>query len=234
MLKSALFYDKLALYFPYSRSLRFTRRVGSVDIPKVQFLQALDLLNEKLKQIDHPLTFLCVGGGAMMLSLGARQATHDLDGVLDPNTALNETIMLDAASEVSEELNLAPDWINTQVKYILDDQNYSPADFDSPSEYQWSHLKLRLAKPGLLLAMKCQAMRKGRKDFHDIVVLIQKLSLRTVEDLVQEVKKYGNFGAFRDSELVSLKLAIAWAFPGSTEYEYIRQNALERYRKVKS
>jgi hypothetical protein len=233
MLKSALLCDKLALHFPYSRSLRFTRRVGSVDIPKTKFLQALELLNEKLKIMDHPLTFLCVGGGAMMLALNARQSTEDLDGVLDPNTALNETIMLDTAGEVSQEMSIPVGWLNTHVKYILEDRHYSPDDFETFPEYQWSHLKMKFAKPGLMLALKCHAMRKGRHDFNDIVALIKALNVKTIEDLTYEVRKYGKFGEFSEKELVDLKLAIAWAYPNSSPYEYIRQNALQRYRQVK-
>lgn len=204
-------------------------------IPKETFVRALHLLNDKLAEAGKTVTFLCVGGGVMMLVLGTRQGTEDIDGLLQPSDPDTTEVFHQLATEVASELNLPEGWINTQVKDIMHGQTFKRTNFEALPEYSWSNLKLLFAKPGYVLSMKCQAMRVGKKDFSDIVNLLRLLNIRSLEDLHAELDKWGRGWDFiGNDEFPALKLSIAWAFPGQTEYDYIRVRAEERRRQIKS
>lgn len=220
--------DRLVQFFPKIGS----RKTADTEYTKEQFIKALDRFNEILKTMNQKMTFLCVGGGSMMLHLGIRNSTHDLDGMLD-NSNL-EGLFHEVASQVAGELKLAPDWINIQVKPILKAQQIKASDFESSSKFNYSNLKLLFAKPGLMLGLKCHALRKGKKDFQDVVNLLKILNIKTIEALEAEVSKYVDWSYIGNDEVPLLKLSISWAFPGSTEYEPIRQEALRRYQEAKS
>lgn len=211
-----------------------SKRAAQV-IPKETFIKALGLLNDKLEQANEHVTFLCVGGATMMLVLGTREATEDIDGVLQPSDAETTKVFRQLAAEVAEELGLDVNWINTQVKDIMSAQTFRRTNFEALPEFSWPNLKLLFAKPGYLLSMKCQAMRIGKRDFGDIVNLVRVLNIRTLDELHAELDKWGNGWEFiGNDEYPLLKLAIAWAFPGQTEYDYIRIRAIEqRNRKQK-
>jgi hypothetical protein len=202
-------------------------------IPKATFIKALGMLNDKLAEADKHVTFLCVGGATMMLVHGTREGTQDIDGILQPSDPETTKIFRRLAFEVSQELNIDENWINTQVKDIMAGQTYKRTNFEALPEYGWSNLTLLFAKPGYLLSMKCQSMRQGKRDFADIVNLLKALGIRNLEDLHTELDKWGGAWDFiGNDEYTLLKLAIAWAFPGQTEYDQIRLNALEKRKQV--
>lgn len=225
-------FDRLAFYFP---NLRAGTKVAGQLIDKATFVKALGLLNDKLAEAKTDVTFLCVGGGTMVLALGSRGGTEDLDGLLKPEDAQTDAIFEVSSYEVAEELGLDPRWINTHVQHIMRDHGYQPQFFEDVPEYQWSHLKMRFAKPGFVLSLKCRSLRTGKNDFNDIVTLLRLLQITTLDGLQTEVTKYSNkpFQP-KQKDMGRLMLAIAWAFPGKTEYDDIRVHALEAARKLKS
>lgn len=219
-----------AMYFSNVETSGQKRAEQTID--KATFLKALDLLDQKLQEAGKHITFLCVGGATMMLSLGTRQATHDIDGVLRPSDPETTELFHTLAAQVAKELGIEKLWINTQVKDIMAGQTFQTSYFEELPEYHWPNLKLLFAKPGYLLSMKCQAMRVGKRDFSDIVNLLRVLGIRTLEDLESELSKYGNAWQFiGNDEFPYLKLCIAWAFPGKTEYDNVRLRALELRNK---
>lgn len=210
-----------AMYFSNTDSSGHKQAEQVID--KATFLKALGLLDGKLQEADKRITFLCVGGATMMLSLGTRQATHDIDGVLQPSDPDTTELFHELTAEVATELGIEKLWINTQVKGIMAGQSFKLSYFEELPEYQWSNLKLLFAKPGYLLSMKCQSMRVGRRDFSDIVNLVKVLGIRSLEGLEAEINKYGNGWQFiGNDEYELLKLCIAWAFPRQTDYDEIR------------
>lgn len=215
-------------------------RQAGVLIPKDIFQAALDAFNDHLAELNTRMTFYCVGGGMLMFTLGARDKTEDLDGMVGPNSPGGMSLFQEIADRVSKEFiesgrfNLLPGWINNQVEPILRAQGFKPSWFEAHPGLSWSHLTVLFGNPGLILSMKVQAMRLGKQDFKDMVKLVQHLNIRTLDNLEAEVDKYGAGWAFvAHEEWEDLKLMLAWAFPGETEYDRIRIDKIEEYRRIK-
>lgn len=128
-LLQAGFGDRWALYFPAVTRAR--GKMAEQMIDKATFLKALDRLDEKLQEQNKHITFLCVGGAMMMLALGTRQATHDIDGILKPSDPETTELFHTLAAEVGKELKIDPLWINTQVKDIMSGQSYRSSNFEA-------------------------------------------------------------------------------------------------------
>jgi hypothetical protein len=102
-------------------------------------------------------------------------------------------------------------------------QTFQKSFFEAVPGLTWSNMTLLFAKAGYLLAMKCQSMRYGKQDYNDIVALIRHLGLRTFEQL--QVQKFIP-RPVASEEMV--KICIAWAYPGQTEYDNLRIELLEQ------
>ncbi len=202
------------------------------EVSKAIFLKALKLLDAKLGDANERVTFLCVGGGALMLSLGMRESTEDLDGVLQPSDPDTALLFARLATQVGRELGIGDIWINTQVKSIMAGQRFAPSYFEERAQYIGLHLKVLFAKPGYLLMMKSQSLRRGSKDFSDIVRLVRLLNIRTLDTLRQTIEEFGGTWDFiGNSEYELLGLCIAWAFPNATPYDAVRLRYMEMNKK---
>jgi hypothetical protein len=98
---------------------------------------------------------------------------------------------------VAEEFGWEPDWINDGVKGFLsaqDDSAEAKSLFRSyPSEIE-PGLRVFVASPSYLFAMKCLAMRVGgaeaSEDVDDIRHLGKKLGIKTAADAFAVVARY--------------------------------------------
>src|SRR5690606_27977212 len=97
-----------------------------------------------------------VGGAVMCLAFDAREATKDVDALFKPARVIRQ-----AAARVAAEAGVSETWLNDAVKGYLGPR----AEFDPFLEL--SHLKVFIAQPRYLLAMKCAAIRLG-EEFHDL------------------------------------------------------------------
>ena len=202
------------------------------EVSKAVFLKALKLLDAKLGDAQERVTFLCVGGGALMLSLGMRESTEDLDGVLQPSDPDTTLLFNRLAAQVGQELGIGDIWINTQVKSIMVGQRFAPSYFEERAQYVGKNLKVLFAKPGYLLMMKSQSLRRGSKDFSDIVRLVKLLDIRSLDTLRQVIEKFGgNWDFIGNNEYELLRLCVAWAFPNATPYDAVRLKYLEMTKK---
>jgi hypothetical protein len=235
-MNSDLFHSvDLAFFLPQVFS---HRHVASEDIEmsKAQFSECLERLNEKLKERRRTLTFLLVGGGAMALAYDARETTHDLDGQLYPKSNSNEVLLYRLRDEVTAEMEAEGktvnyDWINTAVRHIMDAQKWELSYFQPLPQFSYSNLKLMAGKPDYLLAMKCQAFRPERKDYRDIVTLLQKTDVKSLDDLEKITRRYFSLEEWLgNSEQQILKTLIALAWPGQTQYEDLRQRVIQQTR----
>ena len=86
----------------------------------------------------------------------ARDATRDVDAWFRPARLVRE-----AAARVAAHANVPEDWLNDAVKGFLSPRG----TFDDYLELP--HLRVFVAQPSYLLAMKCAAMRLG-EEFHDV------------------------------------------------------------------
>ena len=143
----------------------------------------LKALNEKLKA-ENIKGELCLYGGAVMcLAYNARPMTKDVDAVFEPASKIRK-----AAVDVSKELHVSRDWLNDGVKGFL-------VKHKKKKLYDWSNLKVYIADPYYLLAMKCLASRVDSKDRSDIEFLIRKLKIKTLEPISKRIKRTDLLGA---------------------------------------
>jgi hypothetical protein len=154
-----------------------------------------DLLNEELRSIGTEGELFLVGGAVMCLAYATRPSTQDVDAVFRPPTEVRS-----AAARVAIRAGVKPDWLNDGVKGFLS------AHGDFAPFLELDHLRIMVAQPEYLLAMKCLAMRIGA-EFHDeddIRYLLRHLDLRNYETAVAVITKYYPLERFPPKTLYAL------------------------------
>jgi hypothetical protein len=140
-----------------------------------------DLLNAALRREGIEGELFVVGGAVMCLAYAARPSTQDVDALFRPARQIRL-----AAARVAVEAGLPPDWLNDGVKGFLSERG------DFARFVELDHLRVMVAQPEYLLAMKCLAMRIG-PEFHDeddVRYLLRHLDIRTYEQAVAVMTRY--------------------------------------------
>lgn len=154
-----------------------------------------ELLNEELLKSDTQAELFLVGGAVMCLAYDARPSTQDVDAVFRPTKPIRE-----AAARVASRAHVDPHWLNDGVKGFMSAQ----ADFAPFLELD--HLRVMVAQPEYMLAMKCLSMRLGA-EFHDeddIRYLLRHLDLRSAEKAREVITKYYPLERFPQKTLYAL------------------------------
>mgnify|MGYP006971811004 CR=1 FL=1 len=89
-------------------------------------------------------------------------------------------------AEVTRECGAAEGWLNDAVKGFLSPKGETQPLLDLPN------LKIFVAVPEYLLAMKCMSMRIGKDetDIQDVRFLMERLGLRKAEEILRIVEQY--------------------------------------------
>ena len=159
-----------------------------------------DLLNDELGQTGISGELYVVGGAVMCLAYRARPSTADLDAVFRPPEAVRK-----AAARAAAKAGLPADWLNDAVKGYLSEQ----ADFAPFLELD--HLRVLVAQPQYLLAMKCLAMRIG-SEFHDeddVRFLLRLLDIRSYDRALATVSQYYPLERFPQKTIYALEELLA-------------------------
>ena len=140
-----------------------------------------ELLECELGNVEAEGELYLVGGAIMFLALNARDATRDVDAWFKPTKIIRQ-----AAARVAAEANVPEDWLNDAVKGYLS----SRGDVDPFLELP--HLRVFVARPTYLLAMKCAAMRLGEEfhDLDDVRYLLRYLNISSVREAIDVVTQY--------------------------------------------
>jgi Nucleotidyltransferase of unknown function (DUF6036) len=155
-----------------------------------------DLLNTELGKAGVRGELFVVGGAVMCLAYEARPATRDIDAFFRPARQVRE-----AAAKVALQAGIEANWLNDAVKGFMGDRG----EFERFLELD--HLRVMLAQPEYLLAMKCLAMRIG-EEFHDeddIRYLLRHLDIRTYEAAVEVITRYYPLERFPQKTLYALE-----------------------------
>jgi hypothetical protein len=122
-----------------------------------------------------------VGGAVMCLAFNARAATRDVDAYFRPARAVRE-----ASARVAVRAGVPEHWLNIAAKGFLSPRG----EFDSYLELP--HLRVFVARPEYLLAMKCAAMRLGAEfhDIDDVRYLLRWLNISSVDQALEVVARY--------------------------------------------
>ncbi len=156
-------------------------------LTKADILRLFDLLDGELEKEDSLGELYVVGGAVMCLTLDARDSTNDVDAFFKPARLVRE-----AAARVAAHAHIANDWLNDAVKGFLSERGRFVPYFERP------HLRVYVAEPHYLLAMKCAAMRIG-EEFHDLDDVRYLLRHLNISSLDQALEVVGRF--FDDDEL---------------------------------
>jgi predicted nucleotidyltransferase len=140
-----------------------------------------ELLDAELSSAGVVGEIYLVGGAVMCLALDARPATRDVDAFFRPARAVRE-----AAARVAARAGVPETWLNDAVKAFLSPRG----DFDSYLEL--SHLRVFVARPEYLLAMKCASMRLGEefRDLDDVRYLLRYLNVSRADEALRIVRQY--------------------------------------------
>jgi hypothetical protein len=154
-----------------------------------------DLLNAELRQSETEGELFVVGGAVMCLAYAARPSTQDVDAFFRPARQVRE-----AAARVAARAGVAADWLNDGVKAYLSERG------DFRSFLELDHLRVMVAEPGYLLAMKCLSMRIGAEfhDEHDVRYLLRYLNIDAYEAALAVITRYYPLERFPQKTLYAL------------------------------
>jgi hypothetical protein len=154
-----------------------------------------ELLNEELRLRETEGELFLVGGAVMCLAYAARPSTQDVDALFRPAALVRE-----AAERVAARAGMSTDWLNDAVKGFASSQG------DFAPFLELDHLRIMIATPEYLLAMKCLAMRIGA-EFHDeddVRYLLRHLNIRSSERALSVITKYYPIERFPQKTLYAL------------------------------
>ncbi|HWS85263.1 MAG TPA: DUF6036 family nucleotidyltransferase [Ktedonobacteraceae bacterium] len=138
----------------------------------------LQMVGEELAAKGQKGKILLVGGAVMILIVGNRNSTRDIDGSFEDGAqAIRE-----AVSHVAAREGLPADWLNDGAKGFL---------YSQPPVTLWrDYLGLEIYLPSLdyLLAMKIVAGRD--QDIEDAKALIWKLGILKTQEVLEVLEKY--------------------------------------------
>ncbi len=162
----------------------------------VEIRDLLESLNSELATTETVGELYLVGGAVMCLALSARPSTLDIDAVFRPVTKVRA-----AAKRVAAAAGVDPYWLNDGVK------GYLSAQGDFAPFLDLSHLRVMVAEPPYLFAMKCLAMRLGAEfhDEEDVRFLLRLLDLRSYEQALAIIARYYPFERIPQKTLYALE-----------------------------
>jgi hypothetical protein len=170
-------------------------------LTRADILRLFELLDAELASEGVEGEVYLVGGAVMCLVLDARPATRDVNAFFRPTRLIRR-----AAVRVAAQAQVADDWLNDAVKGFLSPRG----DFDPYLELP--HLRVFVARPEYLLAMKCASMRLGGEfhDLDDVRYLLRYLNVTTVDQALKLVTRYFN----EDQLPPKSRLALEELLPG--------------------
>lgn len=155
-----------------------------------------ELLNEELRRAKINGELYVVGGAVMCLAYNARASTADVDALFLPSREVRK-----AAARVAASVDLPADWLNDSAKAYLSERS------DFVPFLELSHLRVLIAMPEYLLAMKCLAMRIGA-EFHDeddVRFLLRLLDIQTYQKAIDTITLYYPLERFPQKTLYALE-----------------------------
>jgi len=154
---------------------------AGIKLTKADIRRLFELLDAELGAKGIHGELYLVGGAVMCLALDARDSTRDVDAMFRPARAIRE-----AAVRVASKAGAPETWLNDAVKAYLSPRGEFDEFLDLP------HLKVFVARPEYLLAMKCASMRLGEEfhDLDDVRYLLRYLNIAKADDALAIVGRY--------------------------------------------
>jgi len=155
--------------------------VSGVRLTRDDMHRLFELLEAELAKDDVLGELYLVGGAVMCLALNARDTTRDVGALFRPARQVRQ-----AAARVAARAGMPEDWLKDAVKGYLS----ARGDFDPYLERPF--LRVYVAEPHYLLAMKCAALRLGEEfhDLEDVRYLLRYLNVESAGAALDIVRRY--------------------------------------------
>lgn len=155
--------------------------------------KAFERLGELAAAANKVVDISVYGGSALVLTTDFRVGTQDVDAVFEADRGFIRR----AAKTIAMEFGWNADWINDGVKGFLSAKDRSPDAktlFRSYPAETGPGLRVFVASPSYLFAMKCLAMRAGgverSEDIEDIRRLGAMLGISGAGEAISVVTRY--------------------------------------------
>jgi hypothetical protein len=161
-----------------------------------ELLRLFDLLNRELERGGARAELFLTGGAVMCLAYELRPATRNVDAVFKPVAVVRE-----AAARAAAAAGIDPKWLNDAVKgYLSERGSFAPF-------LELSHLRVMVAQPDYMLAMKCLSMRIGAEfhDLDDVRYLLRHLDIDTYEEALAVIGSFYPLEHFPQKTLYALQ-----------------------------
>ena len=164
-----------------------------MDFDRQTLEDAFARIGQKAVESGKLVEIAVYGGSALVLTLPARPATKDVDAVFGSDPAWIRQV----ANEIAAEREWPVDWLNDAVKGFLSSKDQSSElrhlFRTYPSENN-PGLRVFVASPRYLFAMKCLAMRIGgvdeTQDRADIEALANQIGVNSTDQAMDIVCDY--------------------------------------------
>jgi hypothetical protein len=151
------------------------------SLSKARIEELFRALDQELRQRRVVGELYVVGGAVLCVALNARPATRDVDAYFEPTKIVRE-----AAAKVGRSLDVPEGWLNDAAKgFMSPDGDYRPF-------LELPNLRVLMAQPEYLLAMKCLAFRLGA-EFHDeadVRYLLRYLNIERYDAALAVITRY--------------------------------------------
>ncbi len=166
---------------------------GSRLFDRGMVIEALGELGRRAYAEGKTIEVSIYRGSALMLTYDWRQATRYVDAVFEAD----RTVVRRLAGQIAEERGWDADWLNDGVKGFLSEADRltkakrTLGTFPSEDE---PGIRIMVAAPEYLFAMKCRAMRiggvDGNSDIGDIRGLAAEIGIGTAESALDLVSRF--------------------------------------------
>ena len=170
--------------------------MSTASLTRTDIAKLFRQLNDELQQQEVQGELYLVGGAVMCLVYEARESTRDIDAFFKPSKQLRI-----AAARVALKNDLPETWLNDGVKGFLSNNG----KFNDYLEL--SNLKVFIADPAYLLAMKCLSARIGEEfhDIDDIRYLLRYLNITSAPEAEKIISDYYPLEKFPQKTLYLLE-----------------------------
>lgn len=139
-----------------------------MDFTRENIVAALTEMGEALHARRKIGDIAVFDGSAMILQFDVDFITHDVDAVIDAEHGA----VIAAVQEVARRRNWPSGWLNEGVSvYLSPERGRALELYDEFPSPERVGLRIYVAKPEYLLAMKLQALRTGGRDVADVMTL---------------------------------------------------------------
>ncbi len=156
------------------------------ELTKAAVEDAFREMGEILARSGKMAEIAVYGGAAIMLQFDVTFRTADVDAHVQSG---DHGALMDAAKKVAERRGWLRSWLSEAVTVYLGAAGGTTLYGSYPSETRVG-LRVYVATPDYLLAMKLRALRVGRRDEDDAVMLARASNIVSLDAMLAVLQKY--------------------------------------------